>query len=536
MSNKLGSGFHVELLLKTNKESFDQGRKAIDGVGIGVTNLLGTVRTAVPLIVAGLTAINGQTEKTANTGALLGLGVKTMDAWGAAAKKAGVNVGGLTSGLSNLDDLVQKLQDGSTGAGEQIAKALGWLGLNDLSSFTDLNPQQRVHLLFKQANEALERERQQINAKQKSGVYSEAVAQEKMRQAVIEGKNHIAAMIGQDWGMVFAKDALGLTNFWGWVAQAYEDSYGADENKARIFDRELEDTLNIMKEISKYSGTEFGAAFTPLLKELNEFLREHKGEIKSTITDLADSLGVIATAIGPFAGETLRVAIESIKELTGAIAALFKQDWKGAADRMKAFFSVWGINSETMNKIEEVRGGGKSGADIRHRLLAANVTIDKMGVDFIEEYLTEYDSNEQFRAHLSWAEAAPNIKKAREKLKKHKDQQKIYENQIKEREYLEQMKKSQEDEGKEAAALLPSEEINEELPALLNSGIFTAFLPNAGNQTVNAGGNIIQQTININGDSDPFTVKQAAYDGASTGLIQAQAAGLDKLQLMSGIA
>lgn len=520
MSNKLGSGFHVELLLKTNKESFDQGRKAIDGVGIGVTNLLGTVRTAVPLIAAGLTAINGQTTATAAASASLGFSVKQYEAWGAAARQFKVNADGLYSGMERLESIRVRIKQGEEGAANSLAKPLGWLGITDLKEFIDQNPAERVAQVF-------------------------TAAQRKIAEGAMdlkEASQTVGDILGGEFGKLFMNERTLGGSFFSAINKYYTDSWrdGDSAQKALGFNREMQDTIYLMDQMSKYAGTEFGAAFTPLLKELNEFFREHKDDIKSTIADLADSIGVLVTAIGPFAGGALKVAIESIKELTGALATLFKQDWKGAGDRMKAFFSVWGINSETMNKIEEVRGGGKSGADIRNRLLAANVTIDKMGVDFIEEYLTEYDSNEQFRAHLSWAESAPSIKKAREKLKKYKDEQKIYQNQIREREYLEQMKKTQEkaqeNDGKLSAALLSSEEIDEGLPALLNSGIFAAFLPNAGNQTVNAGGNIIQQTININGDADPFTVKQAAYDGASTGLIQAQAAGLDKLQLMSGIA
>ena len=50
---------------------------------------------------------------------------------------------------------------------------------------------------------------------------------------------------------------------------------------------------------------------------------------------------------------------------------------------------------------------------------------------------------------------------------------------------------------------------------------------------INAGGNVINQTININGNADPATIRESAYDGANIGLMDAMNTAEQRMQLMA---
>lgn len=559
MSSNLNGGFFVTLGLDTNKNSFEEGRKAIDQIGVGVTNLLGTVRTAVPLIAAGLTAINDRTADTYASSAALGFSVRQYEAWGAAAKRCKVNAEGLYSGMEKLESIRVRIKHGDAGAADSLAQPLGWLGITDLAAFINQDPAQRVTQVFEAAS-----------AKVKSGAMDLKEASDTVGQA-----------LGGEFGKLFMNErTLGLS-FFGLLNKYYSDSYMDQDaaKKAMGFNREVEDTMYLLKQMGEFAGSEFGGAFTPMLKELNEFLRDHKDDIKAGLADLAEGIGSITQAVIGFAGPVLASAVEMFKDLVGALSALLNADWEALANKLDNFFSHFGLgikklfgvdddqNSDTFaediqKQYEEARGIGKAKVwlkeqagtlagvngdynkaqkfkdDFKKKYGLGNSPIEDQNRNVWEEVNDEgklelidfYDSlqnknNFPFAySDNGWGQVSADVEAAR-KLKVERAKQKALNDTLNSAEslYKKNMKRSS----------LLSTENNSLMTAA--ASLAANFMP-AGFASFNSGGNVINQNITINGAADVATaVREEAYRGANEGLLGAINAGAQRLQLMTGL-
>lgn len=560
MSSNLNGGFFVTLGLDTNKNSFEEGRKAIDQIGVGVTNLLGTVRTAVPLIAAGLTAINDRTADTYASSAALGFSVRQYEAWGAAAKQCKVNAEGLYSGMEKLESIRVRIKHGDAGAADSLSNPLGLLDITDLATFIKQDPAEKVAQVFEAAS-----------AKVKSGVMD-----------LKEASDTVGQVLGGEFGKLFMNErTLGLS-FFKLIDKYYTDSYMDQDaaKKAMGFNREAEDTMYLLKQMGEFAGAEFGGAFTPMLKELNEFLRDHKDDIKAGMTDLANSIGNIINALAPIASGVFKTAADMFMELVHALSALANGNWNKAGENLKNFFEtfaegvtniLWGdpkkydnaeakeviglegkdrvqatisataqANSEDKetsekgkrkleamqarknveNLINRDRPMGidkllEDPADVSQDLLKALWNYELLGGnidDFLYTGVFNTKDKRLSQKVIDFIKKEFQTRKAREKTDGTKAQQ----------EYL-----------KKAGRLSFSSSLNNEL--LSFAGALThSFIPM--NNSINSGGNVINQNITINGAADVATaVREEAYRGANEGLLGAINAGAQRLQLMTGL-
>lgn len=560
MSSNLNGGFFVTLGLDTNKNSFEEGRKAIDQIGVGVTNLLGTVRTAVPLIAAGLTAINDRTADTYASSAALGFSVRQYEAWGAAAKQCKVNAEGLYSGMEKLESIRVRIKHGDAGAADSLSNPLGLLNITDLATFIKQDPAEKVAQVFEAAS-----------AKVKSGVMD-----------LKEASDTVGQVLGGEFGKLFMNErTLGLS-FFKLIDKYYTDSYMDQDaaKKAMGFNREAEDTMYLLKQMGEFAGAEFGGAFTPMLKELNEFLRDHKDDIKAGLADLAEGIGRITQAVIGFAGPVLASAVEMFKDLVGALAALLNADWEALANRLDNFFAhfgmgikkLFGITTEGVNpetfasdiqkEYEEASGAEKVGVWLKDQAVTLEGKnkdynkAQKFKEDFKKKYglgfvpiddhnrnvwnevnddgkleLIDFYDSLQNKANFPFAysetgrgQVSADVEAAR-KLKAERAKQKALNDTLNSAEslYKKNMKRS---------SLLSTE--NNSLMAAAAS-LAANFMP-AGFASVNSGGNVINQNITINGAADVATaVREEAYRGANEGLLGAINAGAQRLQLMTGL-
>ena len=560
MSSNVNGGFFVSLGLNTNKESFENGRKAIDSIGIGVTNLLGTVRTAVPLIAAGLDKINDVTSDTAAASASIGFSVRQYEAWGAAAKQCKVNAEGLYSGMEKLEGLRVRIKHGDTGAADSLAQPLGWLGLNDLKSFIDQDPVTRVSQVF-------------------------AAAQEKLKSGAMdlrEASDTVGAILGSEFGSLFMNERTLGRSFFKLVDQYYSDSYMDNEavNKALGFNSEVNDTLYLLKQMGEFAGAEFGGAFTPMLKEINEFLRDHKDEIKGGLSELANAIGGIINAVAPIAAGVFKTASEMFMDLVHALEALLNGDWDAAANHIGKFFKTFGdavskilfgddkkyenndvsdvIKNEgrdrTMSLMvatEELNSDDKAKAERAQRKIDAITAREKveeqiahdrpMGFDHLLDD-PKYVSNDLLDAVWNYELFGGNIDdflytgsfntKDKRLSQNVIDYIKTKLNMRRAREKIDGTKAEQE--YKKTMGLMSFyNSKNNDLLSLVGN-LTHSFIPMGTN--INSGGNVINQNITINGAADVATaVREEAYRGANEGLLGAINAGAQRLQLMTGL-
>lgn len=498
MSDK--NGWFYTLTLKTDKNSFQEGNKAVDGVSISVTRLLGTVRNAVPLIAEGMKMINGNVADTYATGAAIGFSTQKMEAWALAAKKAGVNADGLFTGIKNLKNIsAQVLEMGNTGAAQGIAEPLAWLGITDLNDFLSKSPEEKIALVFEKARTTMT----------EGGHSLEYAAQ------------NVGKILGSEYNNLFTKmQTVEGVDFFGWINQALQDGYINDENakKALGFNRELEDTVYLMSQIGKFAGTEFGASFTPMLKELNEFMRANKDGIKSGLRDLAEALTEIANALVPILGPLVEAGLKMFVDLMQALSDLLKGDWKNAGKNLKEFFDNFGEG------IQEAFFGGKKGVSeintFKRKIdkeLGSDSSAALSSRDFLRlspalqnELLDELDRDPKSAlsrwVQMNFGGAIPLLREAKNKRNYGgTSSQPSYED-------------------------IRSGKLHSSLPSL-DTLAFGYGLP-SGSQ-INAGGNTINQTININGNADPATIRESAYDGANMGLMDAMNTAEQRMQLMA---
>lgn len=489
------NGWFYTLTLKTDKNSFQEGNKAVDSVSISVTRLLGTVRNAVPLIAEGIKMINGNVAETYATGAAIGFSTQKMEAWSAAAKKAGVNAGGLFTGIKNLQNISAKvLEKGNRGSAESLGEPLAWLGITNLDEFLRLSPEEKIALVFDKAR----------NEMTEGGHSLEYAAQT------------VGDILGREYENLFTKmQTVEGTDFFGWINQYLNDGYLSDENakKALGFNRELEDTVYLMTQLSKFAGTEFGASFTPLLKELNEFMRNNKDGIKEGLQDLAEALSGIADALVPILGPLVESGLKMFVDLLQALKDLLNGDWEGAGKNITAFFENFrrgilkalgqdpdkdGMDTLITNMYGEDAPLVKKIMDFQHRTQGYNLKdlSDAELQEFIQ--LRMKDVKNLGGWNKGWT-----LEAARRELSGRATR----------------TGPSMEDIKNGKFSALPS----------LDTLAFGYGLP-SGSQ-INAGGNTINQTININGNADPGMIRESAYDGVTNGLMDAMNTAEQRMQL-----
>lgn len=486
------NGWFYTLTLKTDKNSFQEGNKAVDSVSISVTRLLGTVRNAVPLIAEGIKMINGNVAETYATGAAIGFSTQKMEAWSAAAKKAGVNADGLFTGIKNLKNIsAQVLEMGNSGAAQGLAEPLGWLGITDINEFLGKSPEEKIALVFDKARKSMT----------EGGHSLEYAAQ------------NVGKILGSEYSNLFTKmQTVEGTDFFGWINQYLNDGYLSDENakKALGFNREWEDAVYIMTQLSKFAGTEFGASFTPLLKELNEFMRSNKDGIKEGLQDLAEALSGIADALVPILGPLVESGLKMFVDLLQALKDLLNGDWEAAGKNLQNFFlnfgegirkAVFGKNVKDVDVLEErinkELGAGWSGKD----LIKLSPALQNELLNILDE-----DPEGAVAKWLRWnyGQSIQALREARiNRNYNAKPKQPSYEE-------------------------IRSGELHSSLPSL-DTLAFGYGLP-SGSQ-INAGGNTINQTININGNADPGMIRESAYDGVTNGLMDAMNTAEQRMQL-----
>lgn len=486
------NGWFYTLTLKTDKNSFQEGNKAVDSVSISVTRLLGTVRNAVPLIAEGIKMINGNVAETYATGAAIGFSTQKMEAWSAAAKKAGVNADGLFTGIKNLKNIsAQVLEMGNSGAAQGLAEPLGWLGITDINEFLGKSPEEKIALVFDKARKSMT----------EGGHSLEYAAQ------------NVGKILGSEYSNLFTKmQTVEGTDFFGWINQYLNDGYLSDENakKALGFNRELEDTVYIMTQLSKFAGTEFGASFTPLLKELNEFMRSNKDGIKEGLQDLAEALSGIADALVPILGPLVESGLKMFVDLLQALKDLLNGDWEAAGKNLQNFFLNFGEG------IRSAFFGGKEGVS----------EIDKITKEIDSELGEGWSSSDLIKLSPALQNKLIDARKDRSSplgrwlQTVHGPGIDALEEAQKKRNYSPSSSQpSYEDIRNGKFSALPS----------LDTLAFGYGLP-SGSQ-INAGGNTINQTININGNADPGMIRESAYDGVTNGLMDAMNTAEQRMQL-----
>jgi len=315
--------FTYNLILKQDKESWAGGSKSVDNLATNISRLIGTAKLAAAAYAALKGVITGSqlASEAAMLSESLGVSVKRLEDWKVAAQIAGVSSGELTKSIGVLDRKFTEWKNrGKADTG--IAVALGQLGL-DAGDMFDMSADERARVILNAA-------------------------------AAMKDTKNAAALVSQLLGgageRMYNFLRLSNLNIDSLLAKAGRISFMDDSTamKGFQFSTEFNETIAALKQLGAFAGAEFGGGFLVFLRELNDFFKENKDDLKKNIKDFSGSLAAIAEAVLPIASIGVQNAMTGLVDMTGAAAALLNGDFEGALDYVGHFYKV---QFENMGKI-----------------------------------------------------------------------------------------------------------------------------------------------------------------------------------------
>lgn len=253
MAERTGGGFGIHLGLKTDKNSFQEGIKQIDNTQNAVIKLVGTIKNAAPLLIAGTAGVVETAELKASKA--IGIASNELAAWKASAAAAGTSASSLVSEMTSLEQKMQGLKLGRVDTG--LAQNLGFLNIG-YGDFANMDATQRIKVVFEKAEGM---EDQQKAALLIQNILGSASA-DYYRYLQLSGKSLDSQLI--------AAQKLVFTN---------DDS----KKKAMLFNAEIKKFGGAVKEMTMLYGSELGGALTPLVSHINDIIGANREMIASGI-------------------------------------------------------------------------------------------------------------------------------------------------------------------------------------------------------------------------------------------------------------
>ena len=253
MAERTGGGFGIHLGLKTDKNSFQEGIKQIDNTQNAVIKLVGTIKNAAPLLIAGTAGVVETAELKASKA--IGIASNELASWKASAAAAGTSASSLVSEMTSLEQKMQGLKLGRVDTG--LAQNLGFLNIG-YGDFANMDATQRIKVVFEKAEGM---EDQQKAALLIQNILGSASA-DYYRYLQLSGKSLDSQLIAAQ-KLVFTNDD--------------------NKKKAMLFNAEIKKLGGAAKEMAMLYGSELGGALTPLVGHINDIIGANREMIASGI-------------------------------------------------------------------------------------------------------------------------------------------------------------------------------------------------------------------------------------------------------------
>lgn len=279
--------FFVSLGLKTDKDAFDKGVKSIDNISNSLDRLVSGVKNAAPVIAAALAGSFETAElKTAQA---IGISTEALDSWKVAAGMAGTNADALTSSMASLESKMQGLKLGQVDQG--LATNLAYLGIG-YQQFADMNATQRM-----------------------SSVFSAAQAMKDQGKAALLVSN-ILGSAGQDYYQYLQLSGKSLSSQ---LEMGRSMTFTTSESKrhAMEFNSELQAVIGAGKSIGMLFGSEVGAALTPTVRKIREWIGANNELIATGITGFVGTLGDLFNRFVGFIGKGYPIVKDLVDRFGG---------------------------------------------------------------------------------------------------------------------------------------------------------------------------------------------------------------------------
>jgi hypothetical protein len=288
MATSLG-GFWAPLTLKTNSESFNKGKHALEEVKGKIKGFSTFALKTFALGGGGLfgftTALAFLDQKTMILSASLRISSTELIHWKAMANMCGVSADGLVNSLVDLEKKSNRIKMGEVDMG--LAKSLGMLGLGYQS------------FLGKSSGE-----------KMKSALSSAM----KMSDKGLAGEL-LRDVLGESGKELFEYLELSGQSIQSILDKAKALTFTTDQTRkgSMIFAQELKSTMGGLSEIGSLFGQTFATEFTPVLKNLQNLIIKNKQLIATNIIKFAKD-------VAKFGKEVFNVLQKGIPIVAGLIS------------------------------------------------------------------------------------------------------------------------------------------------------------------------------------------------------------------------
>lgn len=473
-------GFLLKLGINIDKPAFETGHKLIDGTASKMVNLIGVARN-VSVALAGMAKVAGVVEGgELKTAAAIGISAEQLNKWKIAANIAGVNANALVGSMAQLENKMQDLTINGRSDNE-LATNLGLLDIN-FNEFADMDSDKRLQTIIKSAK----------------------AMDDQAKAARIVGL--ILGQAGQDFYNYLGLSKISLDELLA-KGEAFNFTTEESKQKALDFNTEFNTTTGAMKSIGALLGSEVGAVLTPLMSELNKWIKNHGDEVADNIKKIAEFVGAIANKIAPKVGEV----VEAVVTPVNATKAAATDGVVGAIETAKL------LTGGTEEEKKEWRDLVKE-ANILRKLL--------------EDERRKKSTLLKPRLHLNFDELSPEL-------------------QGKVKSYYEAAGSDEMITGVRGALaagsihdgiVAPGGHITQVDPndwvfaAKDVSDLAQAFLPTGLNYSAPSS-YVINQSFTINGAGNeiPQIIKQQAFMGTQNALLQSISQGAERLQLIPGL-
>lgn len=473
-------GFFLRLGLNIDRPAFDTGHKLIDGTANKMVNLVGVARN-VSVALAGMAKVAGVVESgELKTAAAIGISTEQLDKWKVAASIAGVSASALVGSMTQLENKMQDMTINGN-VDKALAGNLGLLGI-DFNKFADMDSDQRLQSIIKSAK----------------------AMDDQAKAARIVGL--ILGQAGQDFYNYLALSGQSLD---GLLSKSSKVVFTTEESKKKAmdFNTEFNTSMEAGKSLGALLGSEIGAVLTPLLSELNKWISEHGDDIAKSITDIAEFVGRIAEKVAPAVGGV----VEALVTPESGGKAAVTDGIVGAIETVKVLTS----NNETQKQVW------------RDLTQEAN-TLRKL----LEDERRGKSTLLKPRLHLNFDELSPELQAM----------VKSYYEAAKSDDMISGWRGALEAGTIHDGIVAPGGRITQVDPndwvfaAKDISNLARAFLPSGLNYSA-PNSYVINQSFTINGAGNdiPQVLKQQAYMGAQSALLQSISKGTERLQLMPGL-
>lgn len=341
------SGFLYNIRAVVDKASFAEGMRELEKFEQSSARLMKGIAGMGAAALASATIAGQVAQQELRTAKAIGTSTEAMSGWKIACNVAGASASGLIGTLSALENKMQHLKTGQVDMG--LAKSLGMMGIG-YNDFAEMDAEGRMRAVFSQADN---------------------MEDQKLAATLV---GDILGQAGRDY-----YDSLKLSgkSLETQLTEAKKLNFVSETNRkeAAVFATEMRSVKEAGKSIAMLVGSEIGAALTPTVRRVKNYLIQNRDQIRKGIAGVAQVTGKV---------------FEGIAGAIGKVAPFIEKLIDGFGGLDKLIVKV-GIGFASM-KLMQVAGGIRAIVGSLNLLKAGMGGLATMGIFLVLEDLMYYFS------------------------------------------------------------------------------------------------------------------------------------------------